>query len=255
MNPSETRSSDSCGHCGRPIEVMSFELFGEVITLRPACECRLKDLEEREKAARIANLRGLIRAQGLDDGVYAQMSLDTWQSRDSSSEEAARKIEAYLRSVGHGARNWLFLYGDYGLGKTHLAVSALRYLCLNRQWEPLFIKWSEYCSRIQQSWNDPAADSEYDLWRGPAKVPLLVLDDMDKRGSSEWALGKLYDLIDHRYVRRLPTILTANRGLEALSTFWGRSQQMKDLSRAITSRIVGQLFAVIELTGRDQRMT
>ncbi|HOV88043.1 MAG TPA: ATP-binding protein [Syntrophobacteraceae bacterium] len=234
--------------------VIRIELFGETITLRPACECRLKDLEEREKAARIANLCGLIRAQGLDDGLYAQMSLESWKRHDSSSEEAAKKLEAYLRNVGHGARNWLFLYGDYGLGKTHLAVSALRYLCLNRQWEPLFIKWSEYCGRIQQSWNDPAADSEYDLWRKPANVPLLVLDDIDKRASSEWALGKLYDLIDHRYVRRLPTILTANRGIEALAGFWGRSPQMKDLSRAITSRIVGQLSAAIEFSGKDYRL-
>jgi DNA replication protein DnaC len=115
------------------------------------------------------------------------------------------------------------------------------------------VRWSEYCTRIQQSWQSSSADSEYDLWRRATNVTLLVLDDVDKRAPSEWALGKLYELIDHRYLRGLPTILTANRCFEDLSSFWSRNEQLQDLAGAIVSRIVGQLSDVIEFSCRDYR--
>jgi len=80
-----------------------------------------------------------------------------------------------------------------------------------------------------------------------------VLDDIDKRAPTEWALGKFYELIDYRCLRLLPTILTANRNLEELSSFWSRNEQTQDLAGAIVSRMVGQLSEVIEFSGRDYR--
>lgn len=250
---SEKPLSGSCEHCGSPLALISFKLFGEEIVLRPACECRLRELEERERQARIEELHRQIRQQGLENGLYARMNLEEWEDRDAICGEVADKLRSYLQSVHLGTRNWLYLHGGYGLGKTHLAVAALKYLCLDRQWKPLMVRWSEYCSRIQQSWQSGNVDSEFELWRTATNVTLLVLDDIDKRASSEWALGKLYELIDHRYVRQLPTVLTANRNLEMLTAFWSRNEQMKDLAGAIVSRVIGQLSAVIEFAGRDYR--
>ncbi len=252
-NHSEKPSSASCEACGAPLAPISFELFGEEIVLRPVCECRIQELEERERRGRRSELCWLIRQQGLEDGLYARMSLDEWKYRDPSSEAVAEKLKGYVQSAHLGARNWLYLFGGYGLGKTHLAVSALKHLCLNREWEPFLLRWSEYCSRVQQSWQSSTGESEYDLWRRPTNVTLLVLDDIDMRSPTEWALGKLFELIDHRYRHRLPTILTANRSLERLTDFWSRNEQTRDLAGAILSRIVGQLSAVIEFTGRDYR--
>jgi DNA replication protein DnaC len=181
------------------------------------------------------------------------MSLNHWEYRDPSCEAVAEKLKTYIQSAHLGARNWLYLFGGYGLGKTHLAVSALKHLCLNREWEPFLVRWSEYCSRIQQSWQNPSVDTEYDLWQRPTNATLLVLDDIDMRAPTEWALGRLFELIDRRYLRRLPTILTANRSLERLTDFWSRNEQTQDLAGAIVSRIVGQLSAVIEFSGRDYR--
>jgi DNA replication protein DnaC len=233
--------------------LINLHVFGEEIVLRPACECRLRELEERERQARINELYRLIRQQGLENGLYAGMNLEKWEYRDPSSQVVADKLKSYVQSTHLGTRNWLYLFGSYGLGKTHHAVAALKHLCLNRQREPLLVRWSEYCSRIQQSWQSGNPESEYDLWRRAANVTLLVLDDIDKRASSEWALGKLYELIDHRYLRSLPTILTANRSIEALSTYWGKTDPMQDLAKAIVSRIVGQLADLIEFSGRDYR--
>jgi DNA replication protein DnaC len=252
-NHSEKLSSDSCEQCGALLTPISFELFGDEIVLRPVCECRLKELEERERKARINEVHHLLRQQGLENGLYARMTLEKWEYRDASCEAVADKLKGYIQTAHLGARNWLYLFGDYGLGKTHLAVSALKHLCLKREWEPLLVRWSEYCTRIQQSWQSSSPESEYDLWQRARNVTLLLLDDIDKRAPTEWALGKLYELIDYRSLRLLPTILTANRNFEDLSSFWSRNEQLQDLAGAIVSRIVGQLSDVIEFSGRDYR--
>jgi len=251
---SETLSNGSCEWCGEPLTLIRFKVFEQEFTLRPACECRIRAQEESEKQALLEELRRNLRQQGLEEGLYAHMRLERWKRRDASTKAAARKLEGYLESVRHGAKNWLYLFGGYGLGKTHLGVSALRCLCLERQWEPLLIRWSEYCSRIQQGWRDASAGSEYDLWCDAINATVLVLDDIDKRASSEWALGKLFELVDHRYLYQLPTVLIANRGIEKLTTFWGGSELMQDLASAIISRILGQLSAVIEFSGSDFRL-
>ena len=250
---SEKPSSVSCEDCGSPLASISLKVFGEEIILRPACECRLREMKERERQARLNELHQLLRQNGLENGLYARMRLKDWEYRDPSSEAVVGKLKNYLQGAHLGSRNWLYLYGSCGLGKTHLAVSALKHLCLNRQWEPLLVRWSETCSRIQQSWQGGNMEREFELWRQATRVTLLVIDDIDKRASSEWALGKLYELIDQRYLHCLPTIITANRNLEALSTYWGKTEPMQDLARAIVSRIVGQLAAVIEFSGRDYR--
>ena len=235
---------------------MAFEIFGKEITLTPACECRIREQKEREKKVRLDDLYCQIREQGLESGRCAAMTLCNWDHRGESCKEAARRLETYLRGVHPGKRNWLYLHGNYGLGKTHLAVASLKYLALNRQWDPLMVRWAEYCSKIQQGWQSNHAElDEYHLWQKAMKTTLLVLDDIDKRASSEWALGKLYELIDYRYIHRMPTILTANRSLEMLTDYWGgKSEQAMDLAHAIVSRIIGQLAVVIGLTGQDRRL-
>jgi DNA replication protein DnaC len=39
-------------------------------------------------------------------------------------------------------------------------------------------------------------------------TPLLVLDDLGTESSTPWAREKLYQIINHRYVAKLPTVIT-----------------------------------------------
>ena len=74
----ETLSNGSCDRCGEPLTMVRFRVFDEKVTLRAVCECRIRELEEREKQARLDDLRRMLRQQGLEDGLYAGMTLETW---------------------------------------------------------------------------------------------------------------------------------------------------------------------------------
>jgi DNA replication protein DnaC len=41
-------------------------------------------------------------------------------------------------------------------------------------------------------------------------VPFLVLDDLGTQNSTPWAQEKLFQIINHRYVNKLPTVITSN---------------------------------------------
>ncbi|MBP9041487.1 MAG: ATP-binding protein, partial [Anaerolineaceae bacterium] len=45
---------------------------------------------------------------------------------------------------------------------------------------------------------------------------LLVLDDLGAQNSTKWAGEKLFQIVDYRYARKLPTVVTTNLDLEEL---------------------------------------
>jgi DNA replication protein DnaC len=47
-------------------------------------------------------------------------------------------------------------------------------------------------------------------------VGLLVLDDLAGESTSNWAKEKLFQLLDYRYITRLPTVISTARNLDTL---------------------------------------
>jgi DNA replication protein DnaC len=56
-------------------------------------------------------------------------------------------------------------------------------------------------------------DERFDLVRS---VGLLVLDDLGTESTTPWAREKLFQLMNHRYNHRLPTVITSNGDLDKL---------------------------------------
>jgi DNA replication protein DnaC len=57
----------------------------------------------------------------------------------------------------------------------------------------------------------PGADVAYDeLFERVRSAPVLVLDDLGTQAPTPWAQEKLFQLINHRFNTRLPTVVTTN---------------------------------------------
>src|SRR5213078_2422924 len=56
-------------------------------------------------------------------------------------------------------------------------------------------------------------DSRFEAIRA---VPLLIVDDLGTENTTPWAREKLYQIFNHRYNHRLPTVITSNADLETL---------------------------------------
>ena len=242
-----------CKYCGKPLEVMKLAVSSgsrEERIVRLTCPCVIEKRKQDEQKRKQQEMIQILRERGFESGRYARMTFESLSCCHMGGD-VIESVKGYMRSMELNRRNWLYLYGDCGAGKTHMAVALARKIALDRQWEPAFISWAHYLSRVQQSWQDVQVKVDGRLVRDSR---VLVLDDMDKKAGTQWMLSHLYDIIDYRYIQQLPTIMTANRSIGDLCRFWNESQPGSDLSRAITSRILGQLGKIVHMSAEDFRL-
>ena len=119
---------------------------------------------------------------------------------------------AYVRAVEYARRpqGWLILFGNYGVGKTHLAA-AIANEALRRHYRVLFAIVPDLLDHLRSTFG-PSSEVQYDeRFETIRDVPLLVLDDLGTENTTPWAREKLFQIINHRYNFALPTVITSNR--------------------------------------------
>jgi len=120
-----------------------------------------------------------------------------------SLEKALKEAQSFAKRP----RGWLVFTGPYGCGKTHLAASIANQLAGLGD-PPLFVMVPDLLDHLRAAFN-PNSGTSYDRRFDEVRVaPLLVLDDMGSQSATPWAREKLYQLLNYRYNRDLPTIIT-----------------------------------------------
>lgn len=255
-----------CDFCKQAIPPQVLEMGGKVRYFPGYCKCegaeasREKIKEEERRQALLEKAGELIAKAGIARGKLNRYRFSAWRDDQyPRADEYKNQVAQYVNQVAPGGRNLLFIFGSYGVGKSHLAVAALRQCILNHisdqiPWRGYFCDWVEHCSLVQESWGNSSED-EGQLWAKMRNAHILVIDDIDKRKPSEWALGKLFEVIQHRYYHEKPTIITANHSIQELQKLWGESkaEHIRDAGSAILSRVMEQLWRQIGIKAKDQR--
>ncbi|MCC6616992.1 MAG: ATP-binding protein [Anaerolineae bacterium] len=152
-------------------------------------------------------------------GVFADKSFENFtfdlpylNGQQRASLRAAFEVaQAYARDP----RGWLVLEGTYGCGKTHLAA-AVANTRLNLDETVLLVTAPDLLDHLRTTYG-PSSEVGYDeMFDRLRNVPMLVLDDLGVENPSQWAQEKLFQLLNYRYNRQLPTIITTNTDLDLL---------------------------------------
>lgn len=132
--------------------------------------------------------------------------------------EASARYDAALRAAQGFAGQpvgSLLLTGGHGTGKTCLAAAAAN--SLMQQGHPvLFTFVPDLLDQLRGGYADDAALSHDELFEQVKNVPVLILDDIGAHNGTPWAEEKLFQVVNHRYLSGLPTILTSAVPLERL---------------------------------------
>ena len=126
-----------------------------------------------------------------------------------SLEQARLVVATFAREYPAGDQAGLLLMGTCGVGKTHLAVAALRQL-VQRGHAGLFYDYRELLKEIQGSYNTASQSTELGVLEPVLNAEVLVLDDAGAGSPSPWALETLGHILNTRYNQHRVTLLTTN---------------------------------------------
>jgi len=211
----------------------------------PECE-KKNDQREWEITRRDARIATLRQRSGLSKRMkgYTLENFDPYAS-PPSTVRAVEKVEEYLnnwdenRESGRG----LYLSGDVGTGKTHLAVAVMNELIRRKRVPALFVTVPELLDNLRGAYNDLGRN--LDEWMDTVKnADLLVLDDLGSERPTEWVQERIFVIVNHRYREALPTIFTSNIGPKDVAT---------QLGERTASRIIAMCEEGIDIEGDDYR--
>lgn len=246
-NPIETRVCKSA-ECENEYQPVYLELLGSKI-LRgqgwcPDCAKRAsEEMDAKDKAQLLAELAHTRAEMRKRTGIKPKfMNEDFSTFKKSYQDKALAKCIQYAESfpVDHRAAGYpsliIFSKNSWGVGKTHLSI-AIMHRILDR-WQgqgkgcPRLVFTSEYdlFRSIQATYNFSPEDRKYreseeDIIKRLVYCDLLVLDDVGKeaRQDPRFVQRTLFAIIDGRYSRNMPMILTANKTPEQLKSHLGHA--------------------------------
>ncbi len=157
--------------------------------------------------------------------------------------KARQNLEGAFRLAREWANDpegWVLFVGANGCGKTHLASAIANYR-LERSDSVCFATVPDLLDELRSTFA-PGASERFDtVFQRLLNVRLLVLDDLGAQQSSPWAQEKLYQILNHRHLGQLPTVITTNI-------------ELKDMEPRIASRLADlEVVVVYEIEAPDFR--
>ena len=129
-------------------------------------------------------------------GKFAAAHFGTYHGIHDSQKFAKRQAEDFVKEFGTSQQGLLFM-GRPGLGKTHLAVSVIKSLILEKGAECKFVDFFQLLSDIRNGYSQDL--SEQAIINPYVAAPVLVIDELAKGRNTEWELTMLDQIISSRY--------------------------------------------------------
>lgn len=128
----------------------------------------------------------------------------------------APEVTAAVRAFAEDPQGWLYLYGGYGAGKTHLLAAAGNALLAAGR-HPLYVVAPDFLAYVRAGMHNASASSDVETRIQQAiEADVLLLDDLGAEHDTGWAQEQFYRVLNGRYMAETPTIVASNLWLEEL---------------------------------------
>lgn len=144
----------------------------------------------------------------------------------------------YATTFSRDSRN-IFISGKTGLGKTHLSLAIAERL-LEQGWDVLYDSAINYLSRIE---SEHFGRSDGDTLSVLMNADLLILDDLGSEYDKAFYTSTIYNIINTRLNKSLPTIISTNLTPAEIEPRY----EARIVSRLLT------MYDYLKFTGKDIR--
>ena len=220
-----------CGQCNTRKEREIIWFDGKPKKVPVMCKCRAEEERlKKEQMQKEEEMRSIQRAKvsSMMDDTFRTACFANYQIRNGNERhlKVAKKYciefsKMYERNQG------LLFWGTVGTGKSYTAACIANYL-LEANTSVVMTSFV----RILQEVQGFDREREETFTNKLNSVKLLIIDDLGAERSTDYALEKVYGIIDNRYRAKKPLILTTNLTL----------RQMQEATDIRYARIYDRIF-------------
>lgn len=211
-----TLGDPNCPHCGGAGYVrydvpMGDPRFGRL----EVCICRKADIAEGARN----RLFEMSRLDRLSHLTFENFEMRGNKNAKFMTPQDKHSLQTAWEAAENFARNpqsWMLLEGGYGCGKTHIAA-AIANLAVSMGTPTLFITVPDLLDSLRFAFSDPETTFEA-RFEEVRNADLLVLDDFGTQNATGWAQEKLFQIMNYRYINKLPTVITTNLMLDEIES-------------------------------------
>lgn len=195
-----------CGKCGSRKQ-LRVKFGDKTHVVRCVCKCESKELEEKKKQEEYEEqMRRINRLKeaSMMDKKYREVTFDKYEVREENKKvfEMAKKYADRFQDM-YKKNQGLLLYGPVGTGKSFTAACIGNYLLNNAK--PVIM--TSFVKILQDIWENDR-EAEYITILNSAS--LLIVDDLGTERETDYALEKVYNIIDSRVRANKPMVITSN---------------------------------------------
>ena len=196
-------------------------------------KCDYKEKDDKEKAY-LNNIYSYKMPKDIREASFKNIYKD-----DSNRLETIKYLKKFYDSYKKKEiEKGLYLYGNFGCGKTYL-ISALFNELAKKDVKSTIIYFPELLRSLKASFNNPEENYE-ERFSSVKEANLLLLDDIGAEKLSDWARDEVLGVIlQYRMEEHLPTFFTSNLSLKELEEHLqiNKSSEDKIKARRIIERI------------------
>ncbi len=158
---------------------------------------------------------------------YRTCTFTSFEDESSGPHDLKKAVKKWCdtfpdqQSEGMG----LYIYGSTGLGKTHIAVSALREVINKHTCSGLFLNYDVYTEMVHDARNSdgvlPEMYGDPNLLKYTRRAfDVVVIDNLNNDRLTDYMANTTADLIESRWEMQLPTIITTSIVPDKLSSIF-----------------------------------
>lgn len=232
-----------CKACNERIDGKAIPMLDKPMIIRTACKC-FRDRQEQEKLR-----EKQIEQDGLRKNCFIsknQIAYTFENADENTDKDIIKKSKNYVKHFEEMRKDnvGLLLYGNVGSGKTYIACSIANAIITEYSYNVKMRNFAQILNDLQKGGFTLDRNEYIEQITSPA---LLILDDFGIERNTEYALEQIYNVINARYLKARPTIITTNLNFKDIE----KEQEDIMLGR-IYSRII-EMCLPLRVTGLDRR--
>ena len=233
-----------CKTCNERIDGRAIPMLDKkLMIIRNACKCdreRKEQEELREKQIEQDRLRK-------NCFISKNQISYTFENADKDTDkEIIKKAKNYVKHFEEMRNDnvGLLLYGNVGSGKTYIACSIANAIITEYSYTVKMRNFAQILNDLQKGGFNLDRNEYIEQITSPT---FLILDDFGIERNTEYALEQIYNVINARYLKARPTIITTNLNFKDIE------KEQKDIMLGrIYSRII-EMCLPLRVTGLDRR--